>query len=118
MSNPVGQKLREFTVQVRHLESDAIVGTGIVVSSDGTVATCKHVVRDAVAAGGVTLGALVRVRYTGPSHAGRPTTQARVTAFFPGSDDDVVLLAPVAGSLTLTADQVAVLGCPEFDGAP
>ncbi|HEY4302877.1 MAG TPA: trypsin-like peptidase domain-containing protein [Gemmatimonadaceae bacterium] len=118
MSNPVGQKLREFTVQIRHDASDAIVGTGIVVAPDGTVATCKHVVRDAVAAGGVALGAIVRVRYTGPSHAGRATTRAHVTALFPGSDDDVVLLAPLDAALTLTADQVAVLGCPELDGTP
>src|SRR5438093_1053206 len=39
------QNLRDFTVQIRDATSDAIVGTGIVVSMDGRIVTCAHVVR-------------------------------------------------------------------------
>ena len=41
------QNLRDFTVQIRRLSDDAIVGTGIVVSMDGKVVTCAHVVEKA-----------------------------------------------------------------------
>jgi hypothetical protein len=45
--NVVTQNLRNFTVQVRHTDSDVIVGTGIAVSPDGKVVTCAHVVKSA-----------------------------------------------------------------------
>ena len=38
------QNLRDFTVQIRHATTDAIVGTGIAVSTDGKIVTCAHVV--------------------------------------------------------------------------
>ena len=41
------QNLRDFTVQIRRLTDDETVGTGVVVSTDGKVVTCVHVVRKA-----------------------------------------------------------------------
>jgi hypothetical protein len=41
------QNLRDFTVQIRNAETDAIVGTGIAVSTDGQIVTCAHVVEAA-----------------------------------------------------------------------
>jgi hypothetical protein len=42
------QNLRDFTVQIRHAKTDAIVGTGIAVSMDGQVVACAHVVEAAM----------------------------------------------------------------------
>ena len=38
------QNLRDFTVQIRHTTTDQTVGTGVVVSTDGKILTCAHVV--------------------------------------------------------------------------
>ncbi|MBN1220123.1 MAG: hypothetical protein JXM69_14440 [Anaerolineae bacterium] len=38
------QNLRDFTVQICHAAKDTTVGTGIVVSADGKIFTCAHVV--------------------------------------------------------------------------
>ena len=38
------QNLRDFTVQIRHPKTNRIVGTGFVVSSNGHIVTCGHVV--------------------------------------------------------------------------
>ena len=45
--NVVTQNLRNFTVQIRPADSDVIVGTGMVVSADGKIVTCAHVVKSA-----------------------------------------------------------------------
>ena len=45
------QKLRNFTVQIRHThDSERIVGTGVIISITGQIVTCAHVVRDALGA--------------------------------------------------------------------
>ncbi|MBW4473575.1 MAG: SUMF1/EgtB/PvdO family nonheme iron enzyme [Stenomitos rutilans HA7619-LM2] len=41
------QDLRSFTVQIRHIETQTILGTGFVVSEAGRIVTCKHVVMNA-----------------------------------------------------------------------
>ena len=49
MSNEVVlQNLRDFTVQIRRADTNAIVGTGVVVSMDGKVVTCAHVAQAAL----------------------------------------------------------------------
>ena len=42
------QNLRDFTVQIRRLTDNKVVGTGIAVSTDGGIVTCAHVVKSAL----------------------------------------------------------------------
>jgi hypothetical protein len=44
------QNLRDFTVQIRDPEHQAIYGTGVAVSLDGQVVTCAHVVEEVLEA--------------------------------------------------------------------
>ena len=87
------QNLRDFTVQIRHPDTEQIVGTGIAVSMDGKVVTCTHVVEAALG---------VHPREAGDAEIGVYFPQARggevkdrratVAGCFPQHDDDVVLL--------------------------
>ncbi len=104
------QNLRDFTVQIRHATTDAIVGTGFVVSTSGQVVTCVHVVRDASIERQVAEGVEVGVYFPQVRNAQMKAYRARVVACFPQYDDDVVLLQLVEGASPLAPEQVAVLG--------
>jgi hypothetical protein len=129
------QNLRDFTVQIRHAQTDAIVGTGIVVSTDGKIVTCAHVVLaagmnprtgkhvppfwetfvesilgrkpDALAD---SKDAEVGVYFPQARGGEEKERRARVAACFPQHDDDVVLLQLVGGPAPLGPEQIAELG--------
>ena len=105
------QKLRDFTVQIRHPTTDDIVGTGIVVSADGKVVTCAHVVKAVL---GVhprkANGAEVGVYFPQARGSDAKARFAKVTACFPQHDDDMVLLQLDDGPSHLASEQIAVLG--------
>lgn len=107
------QKPRDFTVQIRHTATDAIIGTGIVVSSSGQIVTSAHVVRDAGVdprnANGTEVGVYFPQARSGEAKARRAT----VAAYFHQYDDDVVLLQLVGGPAPLTPEQIAILGMAE-----
>ena len=42
------QRVRDFTVQIRRPSTEEIVGTGVIVSLEGGVVTCAHVVEAAL----------------------------------------------------------------------
>jgi tetratricopeptide (TPR) repeat protein len=131
------QKLRDFTVQIRHPRTDAIVGTGIAVSSDGKIVTCAHVV---IAAGvnpregrpipghwqkifesifGEKPDALKDTKeaelivYFPRAGGDEKRRRAKVMACFPEYDDDIVLLQLVDGLAPLAPEQIPVLGTAE-----
>ena len=127
--NVLLQNLRDFTVQIHHARTDAIVGTGIVISTDQIV-TCAHV----VAAAGVNPRLDKRI----PSHwelilGRKPETdcaevgvyfaqarggetkarRATIAASFPQHEDDAIVLKLVGGPAPLGPEQFAVLGVAE-----
>jgi hypothetical protein len=104
------QNLRDFTVQIRRADNDAIVGTGIAVSTDGKVITCAHVVEAAGIDPRNSNGAEVGIYFPqarGGEEKNRPAT---VVKYFKDYEDDIVLLQLTKGSSPLAPEQIAVLG--------
>ncbi len=108
------QNLRDFTVQIRHINTRTIVGTGIVVSTDGKVATCAHVVNLASVNLQSSDNETVIVYFPQIQEERYKEKQAKVTAYFPQFDDDIVLLQLVNEASSIPPDQVAVVGIAEF----
>ncbi|NUN66715.1 trypsin-like peptidase domain-containing protein (plasmid) [Pseudanabaena biceps] len=88
MANVQVQSPREFTIQIRHFTSNAIVGTGFVVSDNGLAITCAHVVQAATDNSGCQKG-LAMSAYFAKS---KKMWWAEVIGCFEGFDDDVALL--------------------------
>ncbi len=125
---------RDYTVQIRHSTTNALVGTGIVVSSEKIV-TCAHV---AVAAGvnprlgrripsswemvlqsvfGRKAESLMEVRDAEvgvyfPEWRGRKSEERRATvvSWFSEYEDDVVVLQLIGGPAPVRPEQIARLG--------
>ena len=102
------QNLRDFTVQIRHAITNAIVGTGFIVSIDGKVITCIHVVKDASVENELTEGIEVGVYF--PQGNIKKLHRAKVIAYFSESADDIVLLQVLSSELALLPQNIAVLG--------
>jgi tetratricopeptide (TPR) repeat protein len=108
------QNLRQMTVQIRRSTDDAIVGTGIAVSTDGKVVTYAHVVEAAIGAHPRDANdAEIGVYF--PQALGTETKSRRalVAKCFPQHDDDVVLLQLTEGASPLAPENIAVLGHAE-----
>jgi tetratricopeptide (TPR) repeat protein len=109
------QNLCDCTVQIRHSQTDHIVGTGVAVSMDGKIVTCAHVVEGALGVHprqAYAEGAEVGV-YFPQAREGERARRAKVAACFPQHDDDVVLLQLTGGPSPLAPEQIAVLGKAE-----
>lgn len=105
-------KLRDFTVQIRHATTDMIVGTGFCVSICGKIVTCVHVVRDANEFREVAEGVEVGVYFPQVRNTEMKAQRAKVAACFQEYDDDVVVLQ-LDTSYLPDGVKVAILGTAE-----
>jgi tetratricopeptide (TPR) repeat protein len=109
------QRLRDFTVQIRDLDSDrlvgtSIVGTGIVVEPDRII-TCAHVVEAALGRS-PREAADEEIEIHFPRIEGREplSLHAIVDRCFREHDDDIISLKLIDGTAPLGPDQLAKLG--------
>jgi trypsin-like peptidase len=107
------QNLRDFTVQIRPCDSEAIVGTGVVVSPDGKVVTCAHVVKSAGVEPRALNGKELGVYFPQALGGEKKDHRAKVIAYFPDFDDDVVLLQLTDGVAPLGPERIPILGPAE-----
>jgi tetratricopeptide (TPR) repeat protein len=104
------QNPRAFTVQVRHAQSDAILGAGVVISDGGQIITCAHVVTAAGVDPRRPEGAEVGVYFPQALDGAQKARRAVVAGSLPGWDDDLTLLQLVGGPPPLGPEQIARLG--------
>ncbi len=87
------QNLRDFTVQIRTHNQKVIVGTGIAVSNDGLIVTCRHVAELALGINRrAQVGDMVGVYFPQVRGGERKERVACVDRAFAEYDDDVLLL--------------------------
>ncbi len=108
------QDVRNFTVQIRHAETDEIVGTGIAISMDGEIVTCRHVVEDAGIKPAEDMETGEVGVYFPKSSSSNKNHRATLARYFSDSDDDVVVLK-VIGGFPLAPEQIAILS--DADGS-
>ena len=101
---------RDFAVQIRSVASDGIVGTGVVISLEGRVVTCAHVVEDAGVDPKAIAGEEVAIFFPQTELREEKSRRAIVAACFPNHDDDVVVLKLTGAPPPLWPKHVAVLG--------
>ncbi|MCP4580497.1 MAG: serine protease [candidate division Zixibacteria bacterium] len=106
------QKLRDFTVQIRHAETDAIVGTGIAISMEGEIVTCRHVFEAAVVAPSDDFTKAEVGVYFPQAKGEKKDRRAKLDRYFSDSDDDAVVLQVIDGS-PLAPEQIAILSDAE-----
>jgi tetratricopeptide (TPR) repeat protein len=108
------QNLRDFTVQIRHTKTDAIVGTGIILNSDGLIVTCAHVVEAAGVEYWSPKGKDVGVYFPQARGGDEKEYRALVENYFSDHDDDIVILKLKGGRSPLAPEQMPVLGTAEL----
>jgi Trypsin-like peptidase domain len=113
--NNQAQRLIDFTVQIRHTTTNAVIGTGVIASEEGEIITCRHVVEmagvDPTRATGLEVGIVLPRTRNRDERIGR----ARVTKCFLDYDDDVVVLQ-LAQGMTIAPSEIAVLGTADLSG--
>jgi hypothetical protein len=103
------QDPRDFTVQIRNAGTNAIIGTGIAVSIDGKIVTCRHVVEAAGIDPRNADGAEIGIYFPKARGGDEKNRRATIAKHFPVYDDDVVLLQLTGGPSPLAPEQIAVI---------
>jgi Trypsin-like peptidase domain len=107
--NTQAQKLIDFTVQIRHTATNAVVGTGVVASATGEIITCRHVIEMAGVNPLQATAQEVGVVFPRTRNREEKVYRARVIKCFRDFDDDVVVLQ-VTQPMTIAPTEIAVLG--------
>lgn len=110
----VTQNLLDFTVQIRRIDTDAIVGTGVIISLDGKIITCAHVI--AAALGENWRGksdADIGIYFPQAQNEESKSRSARLSCWFQDTDDDIVVLQLQGDPPPLAPKQIAVVGTAE-----
>jgi tetratricopeptide (TPR) repeat protein len=102
------QNVRHFTVKICHVVTEAVTGTGFLVSKDGKIITCKHVVLKASKLGNIANGVEVKVYFPQLKDLELEGAIARVTSYFSEKDDDVVLLELESSVLTFLESAISI----------
>ncbi len=114
LKGKIMQNLRDFTVQIRHPKTHIIAGAGIVVSTEGKILTCANVVEEA---SGISLEQAEEIKvgiyFPQVSDVDLKEQRAKVVAYLPQYDDDIVLLQLLEEECPLLDEQVAVVGKAE-----
>ncbi|WNM29445.1 tetratricopeptide repeat protein [Streptomyces sp. Li-HN-5-11] len=101
------QNVRLLTVRVALPDGGPTLGTGVAIARQGLIVTCRHVLED----GGLDVCARepaeVEVHFPAVDHWKAVTRRARVVAYCPDSEDDIVCLRTEG---LIPAERVAVLG--------
>ncbi len=105
--------MRDFTVQIRHAETDEIVGTGIAISMDGEIVTCKHVFEGAVITPAEDIEKGEVGVYFPRAKGVKKDRRAKLARYFSDSDDDVVVLQVIGKPPPLAPEQIAILSDAE-----
>ncbi len=110
MAGKIIQDPRDFAVRI--LDPDAeIVGTGVAVTLDGHVVTCRHVIEDAGIDDPNNPGdATVTIEFPGRRPREAERHEARVIAVLATHDDDIALLQLTSETCPLEPDEIAVIG--------
>ncbi len=106
------QNPRKFTVQIRQMGTDVIVGTGFVVSERGEIVTCVHVVKEASETGEAAEGVEVGIYFPQARNKENKAHKATVAACFQSYEDDVVVLQ-LDSQFLPDGVEMAILGTAE-----
>ncbi len=113
MAGNIAQDPRDFAVRILDPVGE-IVGTGVAVTLDGHVVTCRHVIEDAgIDDPGDPGDATVTIEFPGKRGREAERTEARVIATSAEHDDDIALLQSTSETCPLEPDEIAVIGAYE-----
>ena len=103
------QKLLDFSVKILN-KNDKPVGSGIVVSTQGQILTCTHVLRAAGIEPRKAKTKTIGIYFPQVRSDEEKKRKAKVKTFLPKFEDDIVVLELTDGPSPLAPEQIAQLG--------